>query len=144
MTTNTSFDSHVSHASQMLSSLGLGHVGLRHDEGRTWVTGTLLPAADARRAVEALRAVGYVADDARDEHGPGCWVYVSPDLVAVRAYVDGAGDLMVELPEQRGCVEVRKATCEECVESEDAADGWIQTLVARHLLAAVGYLPAEA
>ena len=142
MTTNASFDSHISHASQMLSSLGLGHVGLRHDEGRTWVTGTLLPAADARRAVEALRAVGYVAADARDEHGPWCWVYVSPDFVGVRAYVDGAGDLMVELPEQRGCVKVRKATRDERDESEYAADGWIEARVARRLLVAVGYLPA--
>jgi hypothetical protein len=134
----------ASHVSQILSTLGLGHVGVHHDEGSTWVTGALLPAADARRAVEALRAAGYVADDARSALAAGSWVYVSPDLVAVRAYVDDAGDLMVELPEQRGCVEVREATRDERDESEYAADGWIEARVARRLLVAVGYLPAEA
>ena len=130
-----------SNVSQILSSIGLGHLGVQHDDGVTWVTDTLLPAADARRAVEALRAAGYVADDARDDHAAGSWVYVSPDVVEVAAYVDAAGDLMVELPGQRGCVEVREATPEESDESHDTADGWIEAHVARHLLVAVGYLP---
>lgn len=137
----------ASHVLQILSTLGLGHVGVHHDDGSTWVTGALLPVADARRLVKALRAAGYVADDALDALAAGFWVYVSPVspvLVAVRAYVDDAGDLMVELPDQRGCVEVRAATREEIDESKDAADGWIEAQVARHLLAAVGYLPAEA
>lgn len=125
--------------SQILSSIGLGHVGVHHDDELTWVTDTILPADDARRAVEALRAAGYVADDARDGHAAGSWVYVSPDVVEVRAYVDAAGDLMVELPGQRGCVEVREATREEAEESADAADGWVQARVERHLLVAVGY-----
>jgi predicted RNase H-like HicB family nuclease len=141
MTTATNLPSTVS---QILSSIGLGHVGVQHDDGVTWVTDTILPVADARRAVEALRAAGYVADDARDALAAGFWVYVSPDLVAVRAYVDDAGDLMVELPEQRGCVEVRAATLEEAQESAGMTEGWITTHVARHLLVAVGFLPAEA
>lgn len=68
---------------------------------------------------------------------------LSPDAVEVAAYVDAAGDLLVELPRQRGCVEVREATREESDESQDTAEGWITTHVARHLLVAVGYLPAE-
>ncbi len=133
----------ASHVSQILYSIGLVHVGVHHDAYTTWVTDTLLPAADARRVVEALRAAGYAADDAQDNHAAGFWVYVSPDLVAVRAYVDDAGDLMVELPDQRGCVEVREATRDERDASQDAADGWVEAQVARHLLVAVGYLPAE-
>ena len=130
-----------SNVSQILSSIGLSHVGVQHDDGVTWVTDTILTAADARRAVEALRAAGYVADEARDGHAAGSWVYVSPDVVEVAAYVDAAGDLMVELPGHRGCVEVREATREEAQESQDTAEGWITTQVARHLLVAVGYLP---
>lgn len=141
MTMTTTLASNVS---QILSSIGLGHVGVHHDDGVTWVTDTILTADDARRAVEALRAAGYVADDARDGHAAGSWVYVSPDVVEVRAYVDAAGDLLVELPDQRGSVEVREATREEAQESQDAADGWIEAHVARHLLVAVGYLPAQA
>lgn len=67
-----------SNVSQILSSIGLGDVGVQHDDGVTWVTDTILSVADARRAVEALRAAGYVADDARDGHAAGSWVYVSP------------------------------------------------------------------
>ena len=59
------------------------------------------------------------------------------------AYVDAAGDLLVELPDQRGCVEVREATRSEIVESESMADGWIEARVARHLLVAVGYVAQE-
>ena len=139
MTTMTTLASNVS---QILASIGLGHVGVHHDDEITWVTDTILPAADARRAVEALRAAGYVADDARDDHAAGSWVYVSPDVVEVRAYVDAAGDLMVELPDLRGCVEVREATREESDESAGTTEGWITTHVARHLLVAVGYLQA--
>lgn len=63
-------------------------------------------------------------------------------MVEVAAYVDAAGDLMVELPGQRGTVEVREATREEAQESAGTTEGWITTHVARHLLVAVGYLPA--
>jgi hypothetical protein len=132
----------ASHVSQILSSIGLGHVGVHHDDGVTWVTDTILPAADARRAVGALCAAGYVADDARDGHAAGSWVYVSPDVVEVAAYVDAAGDLLVALPDHRGCVEVREATREESDASQDTAEGWVRTHVARHLLVAVGYLPS--
>jgi hypothetical protein len=132
----------ASNVSQILSSIGLGHVGVQHDDELAWVTDTILPAADARRAVAALRAAGYVADDARDGHAAGSWVYVSPPVVEVAAYVDAAGDLMVELPGQRGTVEVREATREEAQESAGTTEGWITTHVARHLLVAVGYLPA--
>jgi hypothetical protein len=96
----------------------------------------------ADQAVKLLHDAGYMVSHARDDEGMA-WLYVSPDLVAVRAYVDAAGDLMVELPGQRGCVEVREATSLETSVSKDAADGWIEAHVARHLLVAVGYLPAE-
>lgn len=99
----------------------------------------------ADRAVALLRAAGYDASWARDnEVAADRWLYVAPSYVEVPAYVDCAGDLLVELPDQRGCVEVRKASQSESIESVSMTEGWIEARVARHLLVAVGYLPAQA
>lgn len=95
-------------------------------------------------AVALLRAAGYEASWAPDaEVAADLWLYVAPSYIEVPAYADVVGDLLVELPGQRGCVEVRKATHSESVLSAGSDSGWFQARVARHLLVAVGYLPAQ-
>lgn len=95
----------------------------------------------ADQAVKVLHDAGYMVSWGTDDEGMA-WLYVAPSMTEVLAYVDAAGDLMVELPDQRGSVTLRSATRDEAEESADAADGWIQARVERHLLVAVGYLPA--
>lgn len=100
------------------------------------VSDSFMSIGTAKRVVEQMRASGYRAEWVPDHDEDGAaWVYVARDEeVEVRAYVDALGGLNVELPELRGCVEVRTATEAETEESEQAADGWIMARVARHLL----------
>ena len=133
----------ASNVSQILSSIGLQLDWCRDADTADGIVALASISRDqADSAVSVLRAAGYEASWARDnEVAADLWLYVAASYVEVPAYVDAAGDLLVELPDQRGSVEVREATRSESIESASMTEGWITTRVARHLLVAVGYLP---